>query len=202
MRRTIPASAGTNGGRHAIHGHGGAARLISAAHSRLGEVKDRFDARGTATLEVNPTDSLSLSYEQLDEDSATARDWFLLVGPPGSELGTPARAGPGGVGEGAGCDRKRIPTAFALRQNRPNPFSGRTTIHFELPVETPVRLEVFDAQGRLVRTLAEATFPAGVHGVEWDHRSDAGWVLGAGIYLYRINAGAFQDQRKMVLLAR
>jgi hypothetical protein len=92
------------------------------------------------------------------------------------------------------------PSAFALRQNHPNPFTERTAIRFELPIETDVRLEVFDAQGRRVQTLANGQFPAGFHAVEWDQRDAAGRRLGPGVYLYRIHAGSFRDQKKMVLL--
>jgi len=180
-----------------LDGRGGAARLVSAQHSRLGDVSGGFDAGGTASLEVNTTDSLNLTYELLSEDSETAQDWYLLVGPPGSEVSTPANAGTSKL-----IERTPLPTAFALRQNQPNPFSGRTTIHFDLPVETTVRLEIFDAQGRLVRTLADGSYPAGSHASEWDHRTDGGEALAAGVYLYRIQAGQFRDQKKMVLLGR
>ena len=93
-----------------------------------------------------------------------------------------------------------MPAEFALRQNRPNPFDRITSIEFELPVEAAVRLEVFDIQGRLVRTLANGRFIPGVHSVTWDNRAEDGHSLGAGIYLYRIQAGRFRDQKKMVLL--
>jgi hypothetical protein len=95
---------------------------------------------------------------------------------------------------------KLLPLAFALRQNQPNPFSGHTTIRFELPVKAHVRLEIFDAQGRLIQRLANAQFPAGFHAVDWDKRAERGQSVGAGVYLYRIQAGAFRDRKKMVLL--
>jgi hypothetical protein len=93
-----------------------------------------------------------------------------------------------------------IPTSFALRQNRPNPFSASTTIHFDLPFDSPVQIDVFDAQGRLLRTLADGQFPAGFHAVDWDKRTAGGQSVGAGVYLYRIQAGSFHDEKKMVLL--
>ena len=96
--------------------------------------------------------------------------------------------------------RPRGPAAFALRQNQPNPFSGRTTIRFELPVEAHVRLEIFDAQGRLIRRLADGQFPAGFHAVDWDKRTAGEQSVGAGVYLYRIQSGSFNDRKKMVLL--
>lgn len=179
-----------------LDGRSGAARLLTAQHSRLGDVKSGFEAEGVASLEVAAADTLALTYELLGQDSETAQDWFLLVGPPGSEVATPVRARPG-VSEG-----RPLPTAFTLRQNHPNPFSGRTTIRFELPAETSVRLEVFDAQGRLVRTLAKSQFPPGFHALDWDERDAYGRQVGSGVYLYRIHAGAFRDQKKMVLLPR
>ena len=50
---------------------------------------------------------------------------------------------------------------FALLQNRPNPFSGRTSIAFELPRRSHVRLEIFDLAGRRVCTLADRPFDGG-----------------------------------------
>jgi flagellar hook assembly protein FlgD len=65
-----------------------------------------------------------------------------------------------------------------------------------------VRLEIFDIQGRLLRILADAELPMGQHSVDWDLRAQDGRELGAGVYLYRIQAGAFRDQKKMVMLRR
>jgi pimeloyl-ACP methyl ester carboxylesterase len=93
------------------------------------------------------------------------------------------------------------PTGFALEQNQPNPFSIRTTIAFDLPAASRARVEVFDMLGRHIRTLAERDLPAGHHGIEWDRRGDDGSVARPGVYLYRIDAGAFHEQRKMILLA-
>lgn len=61
-------------------------------------------------------------------------------------------------------------------------------------------LEVFDAQGRVVRTLADGSFPAGFHSVVWDERDAFGTRVRPGVYFYRIVAGAFRAQRKMMML--
>jgi len=180
-----------------LDGGRGMASLVTAQSTSLGDVEGRFDSTGTATLGLGATDTLTLGYELLEQGANGAQDWFLLVGPPGSEVSTPFHARPG-----TEPTSPALPTAFALRQNRPNPFSGTTRIHFELPAAHPVRLEVFDAQGRRVRVLADHGFPAGFHAVEWDHRADDGHSLAAGVYLYRLQAGEFQDQKKLVLLAQ
>jgi len=137
-------------------------------------------------------DTVRVSYQR-GPSARRSQDWYLLVRSPvgsGPSNGPPVPS------------RPPLPTVFALRQNRPNPFDRNTTIHFDLPVESSVRLEVFDAQGRLVRTLAGGTYPAGAHAIEWDRRGDDGRRAGAGVYLYRIQAGAFRDQKKMTLLPR
>jgi len=170
--------------------------VTSARHSRLGDVKGAMDAAGSYDLGFTPGDTLVLAYGRAPDSTEAVQDWFLLVGASSTSTG------PGGrrrIGTG---DAQQIPSAFALRQNQPNPFDRTTSIRFELPSETEVRLEIFDAQGRLVRTLADRGYPAGFHALEWDHRTDGGKALGAGVYLYRIQAGSFRDQKKMVLLAK
>jgi hypothetical protein len=52
-----------------------------------------------------------------------------------------------------------IPVTFALKPNQPNPFAGKTSIGFDLPVGCDVSLKVFDAQGRQVKLLASAFHP-------------------------------------------
>jgi len=45
-------------------------------------------------------------------------------------------------------------------------------------------------------------FPAGFHAVDWDEGGGHGRVVGAGVYLYRIQAGTFRDRKKLALLPR
>jgi hypothetical protein len=67
-------------------------------------------------------------------------------------------------------------------------------------VATAVRLEIFDLMGRRLRTLAQGQFQAGYHFAEWDRRDSAGNLVRPGVYLSRLIAGSFRDQKKMVLL--
>jgi len=170
-------------------------KVIGARHSRLGDLTPLIEATGTYDMGMSPGDTLTIAYGPSNDSTAAVRDWFFLVGPAGSFASTEGSKH-AGLGE-----RPSRPVQFVLRQNRPNPFSGTTEISFDLPIDVPVLLEVFDAQGRLVRTLAKSRFAAGAHTVLWDNRADDGHGLGAGVYLYRIQAGGFRDQKKMVLLA-
>jgi flagellar hook assembly protein FlgD len=61
-------------------------------------------------------------------------------------------------------------------------------------------LDIFDVSGRRVRTLVDASLPAGSHQVEWDSRGDSRESLSSGVYHYRLQAGSEAVERKMVLL--
>lgn len=88
-----------------------------------------------------------------------------------------------------------IPEAYALRQNYPNPFNPSTEVLFDLPEDAMVSLVVYDVLGREVTRLVEEELSAGSHSV----RFDAG-NLPSGVYLYRMQAGDFQDTGRMLLL--
>jgi hypothetical protein len=87
------------------------------------------------------------------------------------------------------------PTDFSLEQNHPNPFNPGTCIRFRVGERSRVRLAVYDASGREVKTLVDGFLEAGLHEVNF---RAAG--LPSGIYAVRIEAGGFQAMRKMVLL--
>ena len=55
-------------------------------------------------------------------------------------------------------------------------------------------------QGRRVRSLIHGIQPAGVHDVVWNQATDSGSRAAPGVYLYRMVAGTFHSQRKLVLL--
>lgn len=77
-----------------------------------------------------------------------------------------------------------------LLSARPNPFNPRTTVTFELPTASAVRLTVHDARGRLVCTLCnDALMPAGRHEVTWQGCGDHGESLPSGAYVIRLAAG-------------
>jgi ELWxxDGT repeat protein len=92
------------------------------------------------------------------------------------------------------------PETFALSRNRPNPFSRATRIDFDLPRAARVSLRLYDVSGRLVRTLADGTLPAGRHSLEWNGTTDDGLLAPDGVYFCRMEAEGFRSHRRMVLL--
>lgn len=87
------------------------------------------------------------------------------------------------------------PTAFALHANYPNPFNPQTTIRFDVTAPAHVRLSIFDVLGRKVATLIDQPLPPGTHQAIFDARD-----LPSGAYFYRLEAAAYQETRRMVLL--
>ncbi len=88
-----------------------------------------------------------------------------------------------------------IPNDYTLFQNYPNPFNPSTNIKFSLPKASNVRLTIYDAIGREVRTLLNNELSAGTHTIQWNASN-----LASGIYLYKIEAGDYVKVNKMLLL--
>ncbi len=92
------------------------------------------------------------------------------------------------------------PHAVTLNQNYPNPFNPMTTISFNLPVRSQAKLQIFDARGRLVRTLLDEQLTEGQHSVVWDGKDNREQTSAAGVYFYRLTAGKTVLQDKMTLI--
>ncbi len=82
----------------------------------------------------------------------------------------------------------------------PNPFNPQTTVKFDLPWDSQVKLDVFDVRGRRVRTLTDERMTAGSHGVTWDGRDDAGRSLASGVYLARLATDRRATTARLVLV--
>ncbi len=93
-----------------------------------------------------------------------------------------------------------LPVSRILEQNYPNPFNPKTTISFSLKGSGQVKLQVYDVQGHLVRTLVNETRAAGQYRVDWDGRDNSGRAAAAGIYMYRLEADGLVHQKKMTLI--
>jgi subtilase family serine protease len=93
-----------------------------------------------------------------------------------------------------------VPVTLALHPAFPNPFSGSTTISFDLPKQGRVEVAVFDVTGRLVRTLLDQDLPPGRQTLEWDGRSNTQRATATGIYFVRLRVNDELLTRKIVRL--
>ncbi len=92
-----------------------------------------------------------------------------------------------------------LPKVFALYANAPNPFADATTLRFDLPRESPVRVQVFDLRGALVRELVSGTLPAGRYARMWDGRDARGRLAAGGVYWMRVETDRDRAQRRIVI---
>lgn len=100
---------------------------------------------------------------------------------------------PAGVGGGHDSGSRAL---FA--EPTPNPFFHTTTVAYQLTRPGAVRLRIFDAAGRLVRTLVEAGRPAGPHEVTWDGLDISGREVRDGVYFIRLESPDTRRVRKVV----
>lgn len=89
---------------------------------------------------------------------------------------------------------------LALGQSRPNPMTASTRIDYVLPAPGRLSLKIYDAAGRLVRTLHDGPASAGPGAVDWNGRDDAGRPAATGIYFYRLETGDKALTRKLMLV--
>jgi len=131
--------------------------------------------------------SLVLREENAYTDLNNAKNWRaskIINGSPGKNENATVVEAP-----------EVFPTVFYLYQNYPNPFNPSTVISWQLSVGSNVELSIYNILGQKIKTLLNKPMPAGYHEVEFN-----GENLSSGVYLYRIQAGEWQDVKKMVLI--
>ena len=92
------------------------------------------------------------------------------------------------------------PSGFTLSQNFPNPFNPETTISFEMPVQSHVKITIYNLIGQYVKTLVNEIKPIGTYSVVWDGTDASGTRVTSGLYFYRIDAGNFSQTKKLIMM--
>lgn len=107
----------------------------------------------------------------------------------------------------------KSPDSYLLEQNFPNPFSSKgrygsegnptTRIRYQVPAAGSsygqISLKVYDILGNEVATLVNEFKEPGVYEVEFQSTIGS-QQLASGVYIYRLQAGAFSSTKKMLLL--
>jgi hypothetical protein len=96
---------------------------------------------------------------------------------------------------GIDWDGSDIPKEYSLVGNFPNPFNPTTTLMYGVPVDSKVKLEVFNMLGQLVAVLADEVKQTGYYTVTFGSQG-----LPSGVYFYRMTAGSFMQTKKMQLI--
>jgi len=93
-----------------------------------------------------------------------------------------------------------LPKAFALYQNRPNPFGRTTTIRYALPVPSLTELSIYDVSGRTVTRLVQSEQKPGYYSVVWKGTDMRGRSVPAGTYFYVLKSNGKIAQKRMLLV--
>ena len=128
---------------------------------------------------------LDFDARQLDarfiDDTGAVLDYFTMV--KGTAVATPEDLG----------------SSLRLQAGAPNPFAHRTRIAYSLPKTGPVRIALYDARGRLVRTLVDEIQNVGDHEVHWEGRDAGDRAVSVGIYYVVMQFSDQNRTRKLVL---
>jgi flagellar hook assembly protein FlgD len=89
--------------------------------------------------------------------------------------------------------------AWTLGSNYPNPFLDRTRMNLDLPMQSNVKVDVFDVAGRHVRHDELGLVNAGRTQLVFDGRDHNGAALPSGVYFYKVHTAAGTLTRKMVI---
>ncbi len=123
---------------------------------------------------------LTISGQLIDGTPFEGTDCIVIVGGGSSAIADDSEAGE---------------AAMASVNNYPNPFNPVTTISFNLPQQSDVKVEIYNIKGQRVTTLVDGQFNAGEHSCTWD-----GSAVASGVYFYRLETPRFTESKKMVLL--
>jgi hypothetical protein len=97
------------------------------------------------------------------------------------------------------------PLATRLRANYPNPFDPETWIPYQLATARDITIRIYDASGRIVRTLFIGHQAAGYYlsrgeAAYWDGKNELGEQVASGVYIYELATPTFKQTRRLVIL--
>ncbi|MFA5033050.1 MAG: C25 family cysteine peptidase [bacterium] len=100
------------------------------------------------------------------------------------------------------AEEKQQPFCFKLLQNAPNPVRERTSIQYCIgEMATRVKLNIYDASGRLVKTLIDnSNVKPGNYSIRWEGINDNAKKVASGIYFYKLETENFKATKKLVLI--
>ena len=93
-----------------------------------------------------------------------------------------------------------LPERVSLSAGYPNPFNSMVRWRYGVPQQTTVTAQVFDLQGRRIRTLVDRAQQPGWHTLTWDGRNQAGVAVASGIYLLQLRIPTRSCTTKVVYL--
>ena len=165
-----------------------------------GYLIERSEGVNTAYIEIARIDSNSTSYNDISIRNGIK--YYYRVAAYKAQLKSDYSNEINIIGIIVGIsDQYGIPKDYVISQNYPNPFNPSTFLVYGLPVESKVKIEIYNSIGQLVDNLVDETKGPGYYKVRWN----AG-RLASGVYIYRVSAlsidgkNKFTESRRMVLV--
>jgi len=93
-----------------------------------------------------------------------------------------------------------LPAGVELATPFPNPSRSHVQLRFAVPAAGRVRLEIYDAQGRRIRTLVDELMTPGRYARTWNGAAPSGSQVRTGVYFVRLSANGLQRTRKTLIL--
>lgn len=147
---------------------------------QLTQLPTRFAPPSTShLLQILVLSALTLTFA-----NATAREGVVVSWPDGTSEPVPAQNASDAIAFDASASTPQLRLVDVAEVTLP-----ATVIDFTLAEFQPVRLAVYDLEGRLVRDLADGTYARGSHRLAWHHENEEGEVLEDGLYVVRLITG-------------
>ena len=101
-------------------------------------------------------------------------------------------------------EAETVPKTTALFANYPNPFNPETWIPYQIAKPADMKVSIYSADGKLIRTLDLGHQPVGIYqsrsrAAYWDGRNAFGEPVASGLYFYTLTAGDFTATRKLLI---
>ncbi len=169
------------------------------------EVEDTLEANMSVYPAIPETINIDISPNSYKEDLESALEIIKTRGVFAClaefkiyEYETVADSGGGSGPQSAGLERLPIPTL--LYSPKPNPFTNRTEIRFQIPVKTRVDLKVYNSAGRLVKILVDEPMNPGVYNLIWDGKDSQERIVSNGIYFIRLKTKDSDATKKTIFV--
>ena len=99
-----------------------------------------------------------------------------------------------------GIEDENLPTGFQLMPAYPNPFNPVTTIRYQLPTTSDVKMTVYDILGKEVNVLLHEQKNSGTYALQWNGTNRFGQPVASGTYFIIMEALNFNQIQKVLLI--
>ena len=98
----------------------------------------------------------------------------------------------------ANTDNNVLPKLYLT--NYPNPFLNDTNIKYYVPLDSKVRVSIYNTKGQLVKTLVDERNNLGMQNAIWNGKDANGVNCTNGIYFCTITCGKNTVSRKLIMI--